>query len=210
MFSMFKKSKRHGPIPTSSVLEHTSTLVPTAKATRQCEISRLTLKSNVMFRPSWYLYTEHIIHQSHNTLTHLYLHDIMLSMYDWHAILPSWSFPRLLAFSLGSRLQVAFPDFFRFLLRHPSITVLDLSLCSLIGTVYLPSNAQRRVLPRLDKISASADYLVPLLVAEPHLFPKLRSIVVVDETARGPSHVDNVLELVMRRAAGGEISVTAQ
>ncbi|TFK28229.1 hypothetical protein FA15DRAFT_665441 [Coprinopsis marcescibilis] len=195
-------------MPTTSALKHPPVQVlATIRSVDQYPLSRFVIASNVPFSPSWYRYTEHILRHSSTNLAHLHLRGLDLSLYDWHIILPSWNFARLLTLELGKS-AIAFPDLLAFLCRHPSITALDLTSNVLIGRVELSrsSKTRRNFLPKLEQISASPDYLVPFLTVMPPLFPLLRAIV-VDAPVGDQSRVDEVSRLVLARPAGGNVVV---
>ena len=104
-------------------------------------------------------------------LTKLSLWNTSLRMQDWGNILPLLFMPLLSEFIVGDS-DIAFRDLSSFLLRHSSITHLDLSHSSPIGTIAAPTG----FLPCLEVISGNPDYLLGLLICQRHFYPNLRSV----------------------------------
>jgi len=88
-------------------------------------------------------------------ITELSLCNTRLRMQDWGKILPLLFMPLLSEFSVGNS-NIPFRDLSPFLLRHSSITHLDLSYRSPIGPITPPTG----FLPRLEVIRGIPDYLL--------------------------------------------------
>jgi hypothetical protein len=120
-------------------------------------------------------------------------------MSDWGNILPLLSMPLLSEFNIGDSV-IAFHDLAPFLLRHASITHLDLSCSSPIGLIMPPAG----FLPRLEVINGNPDYLLGLLSSQRHLFPNLRSVALTRDRLRAIQHgvLDNILRNLADRKRG--------
>ncbi|EDR04220.1 uncharacterized protein LACBIDRAFT_330846 [Laccaria bicolor S238N-H82] len=141
-------------------------------------------------------------------LIKLSLLNTRLYMSDWSHILPLLSMPLLSEFNVGDS-DIAFRDLSPFLLRHSSITHLDLSCSSPIG----PIVPQKGFLPCLEVITGNPDYLSGLLSGRRHLFPHLRSVVV--RHSPNPIHwqdkaLDDLLRSLADRKGPGTIHLSIQ
>ena len=132
-------------------------------------------------------------------LIKLTLWDTGLCISDWGNILPLLSMPLLSEFNVGNS-DMAFCDLSPFLLRHSSITHLDLSRSSPIGAI-MPLVG---FLPRLEVISGNPDYLLGLLSNRRNLFPHLRSVTLKQFTRRAIQRgsLDNILRNLADRKRG--------
>ena len=126
--------------------------------------------------------------------TKLSLLNTRLRMLDWGNILPLLFMPLLSEFNVGDS-DIAFRDLSPFLLRHSSITHLDLSRSRPIGPIMPPKG----FLPRLEVISGNPDYLLELLSSQRHLFPNLRSVTLTRHHLR--TIPDGLLENILQNLA---------
>ena len=133
-------------------------------------------------------------------LTKLSFQDTRLCISDWGNILPLLSMPLLSEFHVGDS-DIAFCDLSPFLMRHSSITHLDLSRSRPIGPIMPPKG----LLPHLEVMNGNPDYLVELLSSWKHLFPELRSIALTTQhPMRAIQHgsFDNILRKLTDRKRG--------
>ena len=120
-------------------------------------------------------------------------------MSDWSYILPLLSMPLLSEFNAGDSC-IAFRDLSPFLLRHSSITHLDLSLSSQIGPIMPPAGC----LPRLEVISGNPDCILGLISSQKHRFPNLRSVALTRHLLRAIQQgaLENILRSLADRKRG--------
>ncbi|EDR04218.1 uncharacterized protein LACBIDRAFT_330842 [Laccaria bicolor S238N-H82] len=132
-------------------------------------------------------------------LTKLSLSNTRLRTSDWSHILPLLIMPYLSEFIVGDS-DIAFHDLSPFLLRHSSITHLDLSFSSPIGPIVAPAG----FLPRLEVISGNHDYLLGLLSSQIPLFPNLCSVTLTRHPMRAIQQgaVDTILRNLADRKRG--------
>ena len=139
-------------------------------------------------------------------LTKLSLRNTRLRMQDWGNILPLLFMPLLSEFIVGNS-DIAFHDLSPFLLRHSSITHLDLSGSRPIGLITPPAG----FLPRLEVISGNPDHLLGLLSTwQRYLFPNLRSVTSTRHPLLAMQHglFDNILRnLADRKRATVHLSI---
>ena len=132
-------------------------------------------------------------------LTKLSLCNTRLRMPDWGNVLPLLFMPLLSKFIVENS-NVAFGDLAPFLLRHSSITHLDLS-CSLpVGSIAHPEG----FLPRLEVLNGNSYFLSALLSRQKHLFPHLRSVALTMYPPRAIQYGDlnNILRNLADRKRG--------
>ncbi|EAU83806.1 hypothetical protein CC1G_07541 [Coprinopsis cinerea okayama7 len=147
-------------------------------------LAEIELGTPRMLDPWWYHITQSLLQSSYSTLTRLSFSAQHLCLYDWRHILPTWSFPQLKIFA-PRRTEFANPDLHDFLLRHPSISTLDLTGNELAGSVDISSFANTDFLPNLEMLIATPDYLIPFLApTTASLFPKLARVKVTQEMRR--------------------------
>ncbi|KAJ7286417.1 hypothetical protein C8J57DRAFT_1708713 [Mycena rebaudengoi] len=144
--------------------------VPTRPALRTFNIH-----TPFFFHSFFYRWTMHTLNSA--PITTLSLLNIDLSHYDWNIILPALSMPLLSDLSIGDS-AIAFPDLSRFLARHPTIVVLNLSFNLVIGR--LVPHASKDLLPRLQCLRATPDYLVHFL-EPPDVYPHLREVAIASD-----------------------------
>ena len=130
------------------------------------------------------------------SLTKLSLRHTKLYGSDWRNILPLLSMPLLSEFNIWDP-NIAFRDLSSFLLRHSSITHLDLSWSRPRGPIVPPKG----FLPRLEIISGDPHYLLGLLSGRRHLFPHLRSVVLTYRLQQYEV-LDNILQSLADRKRG--------
>ncbi|KAJ7286421.1 hypothetical protein C8J57DRAFT_1287592 [Mycena rebaudengoi] len=133
------------------------------------------IHTSFLFYSFFYRWTMHTLNSA--PITALSLLNIDLGHYDWNIILPALSMPSLSDLSIGDS-AIAFPDLFRFLARHPTIVVLDLSFNLVIGR--LVPHASKDLLPRLQCLRATPDYLVHFL-EPPSVYPHLREVAIASD-----------------------------
>ncbi|KIJ94763.1 hypothetical protein K443DRAFT_683503 [Laccaria amethystina LaAM-08-1] len=103
--------------------------------------------------------------------------SLRASMSDWSRILPLLSIPLLSEFNVSADCNLPFRDLSPFLLRHSSITHLDLYfIIPGLGPTMPPAG----FLPRLEVIRGNPVCLSRLLSRQRDLFPNLHSVALTD------------------------------
>jgi len=129
-------------------------------------------------------------------LTKLSLSNTAHCGFNWSHILPLLSMPLLSEFNVGDS-EIPLRDLSPFLLRHSSITHLDLSCTIPIGPIMPPAG----FLPRLEVIRGSFAYLFGLLSRRRHLFPNLRSVALTRDHVGAIHWQRGVLDTILRNLA---------
>ena len=143
------------------------------------ELKSFEIHSPLPFHEPCFPHTLRVLNGGY--LTKLSLGYTRLRVSDWSNILPLLSMPLLSEFNLQDS-NINFSDLSAFLLRHSSITHLDLS-CNIPTSG--PNLPPAGFLPRLEVISGNPDYLSGLLSRQRHLFPHLRSVTLTPNPGLG-------------------------
>ncbi|EFI27562.1 hypothetical protein CC1G_15598 [Coprinopsis cinerea okayama7 len=159
-----------------------------------------------MLEGRWYHFTQQLLQSSSSSLTKLTVYGQSFRFSDWSEVLPTWSFPQLKELALG-RTEIALPDLHTFLLRHPSISMLELTGISSVGRVDELLLSKTDFLPNLEKLIATPEYTIPFLAASPSLFLKLKSLEILQDWFTSPYwFVLNDYDKLMQSIAGRTVA----
>lgn len=162
-------------------------------------LEELYIHSSVLLYLPFFSWTMHLLDIA--PIKKLSFQFIDLIHYDWEHILSLITIPTLSHLSIG-HCSVAFPDLQKFLMRHPSITSLDLSRNTAIG--YLGLSSSEVMLPRLTELVANPEYLCHFLQSS-EAFPALESVTINSEydlilRTYDYSQFNPVLDCIAKRA----------
>ncbi|KAJ7913218.1 hypothetical protein B0H13DRAFT_2659720 [Mycena leptocephala] len=144
-------------------------------------VKTLNIRAPLLFHATFYKWTLHVLNTA--PITTLSLDFIALSHYDWALTLPALTLPALSSLTIGPQPTISVPDLTRFLARHSAIHTLDLSFHLAIGPLAPPVVVLERLLPRLETLRATPDYLLYFLTGEDGgaAYPRLRRVGVTSD-----------------------------